>query len=172
MLEGLWGGHFSVRRSDWERAEELAGTPPPGSIDEAARHIDAALGLRLRGAGLEGVFDQELVAAHRHRRELSRVYGDSHSLAYGRVCLHLAYPDLAGTPEAEVEARSGSRPAARLVRSRAGNAVGRGVAAALARLAAIARFDSLELLGIRALAVLGFAMGVEDARRDLGRPAP
>lgn len=167
VLMGLWGGHFSVRREDWANAERLTDPYEHGSLRAAAHHIDTALGFRLRESGLDATFDSGLVAAHRYRRALRQIYGDSHSVAYGRFCLHAAYPDLVRAPEENTDVWRMLRPALWLSRSRVLVWVAKHSALAVGRLAAGLRLDPLELIAARLLAALGFARGARDAGSDL-----
>jgi hypothetical protein len=103
ILEALWGGNFSVRRSDWLAARE-AGARFGGY------HGDLALGLRLARAGLVGTFDRSLRGEHQYRRTLKGLSADREASAAARVRLHAAYPDEVTAPGAHPR-----RPAARLV---------------------------------------------------------
>jgi hypothetical protein len=126
------------------------------------------LGFRLRAQGLESVFDPDLVAVHRHPRRLRRVPADAHSLAYGAVCLQRAYPELVDAPEDDVIARLGGRQALWLARSRFLSTVIALQALAAARVASAMRVHALERLAVRAASLLGYARGIDDARKDFG----
>lgn len=62
ILDGLWGGAVSVRRSHYVAAEQLK----PST--RLAYYEDLDLGLRLRRTGAEAVFDREIRNSHRHAR--------------------------------------------------------------------------------------------------------
>jgi hypothetical protein len=167
-LLGLWGGHFSVRRDDWILAEQRAGVPKPGSPAAAARHIDAALGFRLRDHGLVAEFVRDLVAVHHHRCEAAQIPHDAHSRAYGRACLHRAYPELVHSPERDLASR-GRRPVViRILHSPSLSRIGLVITMNLTRAASALRLGTLEVLGVRVMSLLGFARGIQDANREFG----
>lgn len=92
VLDRLWGGNLSLRRT-----EALAvGMADPGPrMDYFA---DQAFGLRLQAAGLQGVFEPTLRAVHRHRRSLQQFRRDARSQGFGLWALHLRFPDRRPAP--------------------------------------------------------------------------
>jgi hypothetical protein len=88
LLQRLWGGNVSLRRADALRV----------GLDEPAmrglRHEDRELGLRLAAAGLTGLFDPQLRAAHRYERDLASFCGDCRAEGAGLVALHRLHPEL------------------------------------------------------------------------------
>jgi GT2 family glycosyltransferase len=70
-LTRLWGGHFSVRRSD----ALAVGLENPRF--HGYRHEDLDLGLRMAAAGLRGLFDPSLSVEHRYERSVDRFLEDA-----------------------------------------------------------------------------------------------
>ena len=95
ILEGLWGGNFSVRRADWSAAAEATRT-------SGGYHGDFVLGLEFARAGLEGRFDRSLRAQHRYLRSLTDLEADHEASASARLRIHAAYSGAIPVP--------GSRP--------------------------------------------------------------
>jgi GT2 family glycosyltransferase len=170
VLIGLWGGHFSVRRQDWIRAEELADDLEDAPARAAARHIDRALGFRLRAAGLISVFDSKLVAAHPYHRSLGEVPGYAHSIAYGRTCLHLAYPEVVPPPQRNSTVWAERLQVPWISRSTLLSWLATQLVLAISHSAAALRLTELEFAGARALFQLGYACGIRDACADLSPP--
>ena len=88
ILEGLWGGNFSVRREHWLAA---AGLDP---IALEHMHTDREFGLRLRRLGLRGRFDRRLRAVHEDVHDLTRLTHSARGTAIAHARLHAAYADL------------------------------------------------------------------------------
>ena len=82
VLDNLWLGNVSIRRSDC-LAIGLA-----TRAFTASYHTDRDLGIRLADAGLTGRFDQGLVAAHRHRRSDWAFLHDARRRGAGLAELH------------------------------------------------------------------------------------
>ena len=87
VLSHLWGGNFSVRRSDF-----LAGVE--GCEFPLSYHEDRDLGLRFSRLGLEPVFDRNLRASHRHERSFDTYLRDARSAGAGARLLVTLHPDL------------------------------------------------------------------------------
>ena len=87
VLEELWGGNLSIRRSDWLKAIERPRVA-------AGYHADLELGLLLKRVGLRGVFDPELRADHLYRRSRRDFVRDAESSGAGRASLLIAHHDL------------------------------------------------------------------------------
>lgn len=88
LLEMLWGGNLSMRRSDCL----AVGLESPRFGD--FYHEDRDLGFRLREAGLVGVHDPGLPAVHLHTRTDAEFLRDSARDGEGHVALHRAHPRL------------------------------------------------------------------------------
>jgi len=100
ILESLWGGNLSVRRTDWLAAGG-AGVTPGGY------HGDLALGLRFSRAGLVATFDRSLRADHRYRRTLEGLAADYEASATARARLHTAFPGEVPGPGPQPRHRGG-----------------------------------------------------------------
>jgi GT2 family glycosyltransferase len=87
VLSALWLGNVSVRRDALLRL----------GISSAAFaefwHSDTDLGLRLEAAGLQGVFDRGLVAAHHHARSADAFLRDASARGRSAWMLEQEHPD-------------------------------------------------------------------------------
>ena len=90
VLEGLWGGNFSVRRSDCLRVGVRSDDFP------VHYHADQDFGLRLGDAGLEGVYDPTLGALHRHGCDDERFLRTARQQGASLVVLHRVHADRLG----------------------------------------------------------------------------
>lgn len=77
VLRRMWMGNVSVRRSSVLRVGL------PGTVTGYSN--DFELGLRLKAAGLTGVFDRSLRAEHRYERSLPRMLADQRSSGFNQV---------------------------------------------------------------------------------------
>lgn len=85
VLDGLWLGNVSARREDLMRVGVA-------SEDFTVRwHADTDLGLRLRAAGLRGVFDPQLGAAHMHAQSTPSFLASAHERGEGTWLLEEHY---------------------------------------------------------------------------------
>ena len=110
VVRHLWGGNFSMRRADC-----LAiGMSNPGFTEHY--HGDREFGLRCLEAGLSGVFDRSLSAAHLHDRTLESFVRDARSQGAARVLLPAFHPAIESPPEPGEFARGIPEPVAGLVR--------------------------------------------------------
>lgn len=125
VLRELWGGNFSMRRSD---CLEI-GMQNPAYAERY--HPDREFGLRCLEAGLIGVFDRSLRATHLHRRSLPAFARDARSQGAARVMLHRLHPVLIDPPACDEFERGLPRPARALVRSAQSPRAERVIAAAL-----------------------------------------
>jgi GT2 family glycosyltransferase len=82
VLDRLWTGNISLRRDDCRRV----GLASP--FLSAHYHADRDLGYRLAAAGLVGVYDPTLIAAHLHARSDGDFLRDAERQGAGRVQLH------------------------------------------------------------------------------------
>ena len=97
----LWGGQFSIRRSDLART--LLSVP---EFEGPWRHADRDFGLRCQEAGLRHVFDRELRSEHCFARTLSQFRTDAHRSGYGAVLVNRLHADLLGpVPQALLQSR-------------------------------------------------------------------
>lgn len=91
VLEGLWTGNVSLRRSD----ALVVGIRQP--LEAPTYHQDRDLGYRLSTAGLVGVFDRSLRASHLHTRDRDRFLAEAEESGAGLVWLHTAHAARLGT---------------------------------------------------------------------------
>lgn len=95
VVRHLWGGNFSMRRADC-----LAiGMSNPGFTEHY--HGDRDFGIRCLEAGLSGVFDRGLSAAHLHDRTLASFVRDARSQGAARVLMPEFHPRLMSPPQAD-----------------------------------------------------------------------
>jgi glycosyltransferase involved in cell wall biosynthesis len=90
ILLDLWGGGFSLRRSDCERIG-LASPAFP-----LRYHEDREFGVRCHRAGLVGVFDRALVGEHRHSTDPASFVADARDQGAGRLLVHRLHEDVLG----------------------------------------------------------------------------
>ena len=89
VLNGFWGGNFSMPRRDFLRVG-MQGLAVKRGQD------DREFGLRCAKAGIQPVFDPTLVAEHLFDRELRPWRRDCRVQGESRVMLHEAHADLVG----------------------------------------------------------------------------
>lgn len=110
VVRELWGGNFSMRRADC-----LAiGMSNPGFTEHY--HADRDFGIRCLEAGLTGVFDRSLSAAHLHERTLAGFIRDARSQGAARVLMPAFHPAAVPPPAPDEFARGLPWPVAGLVR--------------------------------------------------------
>jgi glycosyltransferase involved in cell wall biosynthesis len=90
ILENLWNGNVSMRREDALRVAI------PNDAYDTRYGPDRELGLRLRAAGLTGVFDRSLRAEHRYVRAPQAFLADARSAGEGMWICHRLYRDVLG----------------------------------------------------------------------------
>lgn len=90
VLDGLWGGNISVRRTDY-----LALAPQILRYPRLA-HEDGHFGRVAAAAGLRGVYDPDAAAKHLHRRTWAGMLRESERQGRGQRALHLLHEP--GTP--------------------------------------------------------------------------
>ena len=90
VLDNLWLGNVSIRRSDCLSVGLYS------CAFTASYHADRDLGIRLGAAGLVGRYDPSLVAAHRHRRSVEAFQRDSRRRGAGLVHLHQVHKERLG----------------------------------------------------------------------------
>jgi len=156
VLTGFWAGNFSLPRDCWTQAGR--------ATVELDYHDDREFGLRLLQAGIHGTFDRELRAAHRYQRTSAQVLQDAQSSGRAWALLHRAYPELAPSPQAELDAASAlGRPFVWLSRSRLGRRVTTGILLALSQALGAIGLSSAEYAVTKLLWRVGFARGVRVA---------
>lgn len=148
VLRELWGGNFSMRRADC-----LAiGMSNPGFTEHY--HADRDFGIRCLEAGLNGMFDRDLSAAHLHERTLQSFVRDARSQGAARVLMPAFHPAIVSPPARGEFARALPGPVAELLslcrRPRAHAAI----SASLARLVRVGGAVRLWLLQDYAARVL------------------
>jgi glycosyltransferase involved in cell wall biosynthesis len=109
LLLELWGGQVSMRR------EDALAVGLYSDHYALPRHEDRDVGIRLAKAGLDAVFDRELVARHEHTRSLARGLEDARLQVRGRHRLHELHGDLLGPWEGSAPYAEGLKGAPRLV---------------------------------------------------------
>jgi hypothetical protein len=152
ILERLWAGNISVRRTDWITAAEI-------SRGRGGYHDDRAFGLALGELGLRAVFDPELRADHWYNRSIAEFVRDAHDSAVGEHDLGLAHGDarLGGDHRLKRLLRWSSR-------RRGTWAFGVAAAGAVALVASAARFGRGEEVAARVLWRLGRERGFHEIR--------
>jgi hypothetical protein len=88
VLNRFWAGNVSLQR------DRCMSVPLPSPHAPIAYHEDEDFGLRLREAGVRGVFDPTLRADHHYRRALPAFLLDAYRQGADRWQLRVAYPDL------------------------------------------------------------------------------
>lgn len=82
ILDALWGGNLSVRRSDYlSLTDELLNYP-------RLAHEDRHFGLVARAAGLHACYDPLAAAVHLHRRTWAGMLAESERQGRGQRALH------------------------------------------------------------------------------------
>ncbi|MBV9604667.1 MAG: glycosyltransferase family 2 protein [Solirubrobacterales bacterium] len=110
VVRDLWGGNFSMRRSDC-----LAiGMSNRGFTEHY--HADRDFGIRCLEAGLSGTFDRHLSSAHLHERTLDSFVRDARSQGAAAVLMPRFHPDTVPAPQAGYYARDLPRPVSDVVR--------------------------------------------------------
>jgi GT2 family glycosyltransferase len=89
VLTNLWGGHLSLRRTDYLALAYQPLEPPPGGEGIRLYHQDTEFGLRCQEHGLSGRFDRSLTATHHHRRPLEGFLND----CFGRGAVSVLIAD-------------------------------------------------------------------------------
>lgn len=116
VLTTLWAGNLSLRRADL-----LALDPPSDGGLARGYHSDVDFGLRCLRAGLAGVYDPSLVAAHLYARSHDEFLRDARNSGRSRRLLHQSHPRELG-PFTEQDLLAGLaaplRPLVRLSRTR------------------------------------------------------
>ena len=92
ILTHLWGGNFSLRRSDCLAIRLRR----PEFAQRERYHSDRELGLRCKQYGLVGVFDRSLRATHLHERDRTSFMRDSRSQGSSLARLHQLHAETLG----------------------------------------------------------------------------
>jgi hypothetical protein len=162
ILLGLWGGNFSVRRQHWLQVLD-------GSSFGGVYHEDRELGLLFHRAGLQGVFDRRLRAAHQHTGSVGQCMANARLSAKAQVRLHRLFPELAKDP------RRGNPGAPRrmvdvwdaICSLRITSQVTTAMARAAVEVGLRLRLNSLEWVGMRVLRRVAFEQGLREAAADV-----
>ena len=158
ILEGLWGGNVSLRRSDLLRVGFKPSTEMP--VDYWY-HRDRDFGLRCMAAGLEGVFDRSLLATHEHQSTSDDFMRVSRDSGHTRWASHAAHTNTIGPLPPyfyERVVRAPARPFVRLSRHEAARVPIQSMLRAL-----VAMAGRLRLFRIESHA--GFVLGVIEQQR-------
>jgi hypothetical protein len=156
VITGLWAGNFSLPRKCWPKAGH-----PAVALDY---HDDREFGLRLLQAGIRGIFDPDLRAAHRYQRSTADLLHDAQSSGRATAMLYAAYPELIPPPQASLEAASvKGRPFVWLSSPRFGWRVTTGILLATCRLLGSVGLRSAEYSLTKLLWRIGFSRGVREA---------
>jgi glycosyltransferase involved in cell wall biosynthesis len=160
VLTHLWGGNFSLRRTDALRIGLAS------ESFEQVFHEDRDFGLRCRGVGVRAVFDPTIHAQHVYEREWAAVAKESYCRGYSLVCLHQVHNSTLG-PFDERQFEDGLPwPLRVLVRSYARSSHGRPAMEIIHALRWIgARLDvrSIQVLAVRLLRRMQAARGAREA---------
>ncbi|MGH9068520.1 MAG: glycosyltransferase family 2 protein, partial [Acidimicrobiales bacterium] len=127
ILLNLWGGHFSMGRSDC-LAVGLQSPDFPDIYNE-----DQDFGLRCRRAGLAPVFDRQLTATHFYRRSPAAFFDDARSSGMAAWLVHQLHSDLVGPLLPDLVALRWPRLSSLVDRSAAKPRFGAAVIASLCR---------------------------------------
>jgi hypothetical protein len=117
ILSNLWGGNVSLTRA----AALKLGIASTRFIGR--RHEDQEFGIRCQRAGMVGVFDRKLLAAHRYERSVSEFLRDASAQGRERAQLQSLHPD-AQWASLQLETRRSSDPHARPLILSAARSVG------------------------------------------------
>jgi glycosyltransferase involved in cell wall biosynthesis len=90
ILFNVWGGHLSIRRSDWAQVRFKS------DAFDKPYNPDRDFGLRCLRAGLVGVFDRSLKAEHLYTRSPEQFMRDAEASGEGRWLIHHLHADLVG----------------------------------------------------------------------------
>jgi glycosyltransferase involved in cell wall biosynthesis len=85
ILDGLWAGNVSMRRSD---ALRVGLVPDQPLVEGYGYHEDRDFGLRCAAAGLRGVFDRRLLAHHHYERDPDSFLRTSRNSGATRFAVH------------------------------------------------------------------------------------
>jgi GT2 family glycosyltransferase len=133
VLDNLWLGNVSIRRSDCLSVGLY-------SADfTASYHADQDLGFRLAEAGLVGRYDPSLVAAHRHRRSDVAFLHDARRRGASLAHLHQVHASRLGPFDPATFTDHLPAPLRALVRRVGSRPTAPGIARALLGLAAVPR---------------------------------
>jgi GT2 family glycosyltransferase len=144
VLQHLWAGHMSLRREDALRVG--LGDPVTGR----EFFEDLELGLRMRAAGMKGVYAPHLVATHQHQRTLDGFLREAHSQGRAMLILHCRHPEAVPDPTPGLIAGRAPGPARWLVLAAGrGGRVAEVLTTALLRATVLA--GRLRLWGLQAL---------------------
>lgn len=113
ILEGLWGGNVSLRRAD---ALRIYSDERDSGTREHLRHEDRDFGLRCVQLGLEGIFDRELLAEHRHQVTPQRFLATMRRSGEARWTVHHNHSDALGPLPEDFFVREVPLPGRALVR--------------------------------------------------------
>lgn len=95
ILQGLWGGNVSLRREDALRISVYGQDPD----HRYQRHEDRDFGLRCAKLGLEGAFDRDLLAEHRHQISPRQFLVTMRNSGRARRQTHSVHPALGPLPD-------------------------------------------------------------------------
>ncbi len=157
VLLRLWGGNVSVRR------DRLAAVPYDSGPFSRTNHSDRDWGIRLRKAGLRGVFDRSLLASHEHSRPLPAFLRDARAQGEGRYGVHVAHADVLppfGLDDTVADLPAPLRTLLALDRYPAAGAALRGGLTALTRTASAAGVTAVEVPAAKLLRRLAMRDGV------------
>lgn len=166
ILEGLWGGNVSVRRSDALRIYSYEGE---AALREHLRHEDRDFGLRCAQLGLTAVFDRELLAEHRHQVTPQKFLATMRRSGEARWTVHHNHSDALDPLPEDFFVRGVPLPGRVLVRlsnHRHGYRPVRALLAAVTGLAGALRLFRLETHGGWLLGMAEQQKGAREAARE------
>jgi len=165
VLTHLWGGNFSLRRSD-----AVAVGLSSADFTEPW-HEDRDFGLRCLEAGLEAIFDRGTRANHEYERAWSEVARESYRRGYSLAVLHHLHQPLIGSIDERCFEQGRSLPlrlAVRLLSRRPWNRPALGGLHLLRWLGGRLGLRGLELKSVRMLRLIQNTAGARDALEALG----
>jgi hypothetical protein len=155
ILERLWAGNLSVRRTDWLAAAAR-------SRGRGGYHDDRAFGVALQELGVRGIFDSALRADHWYARSIAQFVRDARDSGAGEAAM--GAPFLTRSPNREGWSAGVLRWTAG---SRGTWAISVTAAGALALGAAAVGFERAEEFAARAVWLLGRERGYLEADRKM-----
>jgi glycosyltransferase involved in cell wall biosynthesis len=158
IFRGYWAGNVSLRRETALRVGLGQSADLPGPY---SNHRDRDFGLRCEAAGLRGVFDRSLRAAHKHKRPPKVFARSARGSGYNRWVIHRVHADVIGVLPDDCYERAVSFPGRLLVRWARHRGARKPIQFLLRQVAAIAGF----LRFFRLESYAGYVIGTIERQR-------